>query len=71
MNEETQAKASSDSEWTVRLECGHAVAVPWGAAPPFVMALFVQHRETCSEERVRGVDELAWAPRLSAGVAFR
>jgi hypothetical protein len=71
MSEENPEKESSAGEWTVRLDCGHAVAVPWGVAPPFVMALFVQHRETCSEERVHRFDELTWAPRLSAGVAFR
>jgi hypothetical protein len=71
MSEEIHEEKSAASEWTVRLDCGHAVVVPWGAAPPFAMALFVQHRETCSEERVHRFDEPTWAPRLSAGVAFR
>jgi hypothetical protein len=68
---ETVGKTDSAREWSVRLNCGHTVTVPWGAAPPLGMAVIVQHQETCSEEWRDRFGGSAWIPRLSAGVAFR
>jgi hypothetical protein len=68
---EIVGKTDSARAWTVRLGCGHTVTVPWGAAPPFGMALIVQHQETCSEEWVDRSGETAWVSRLSAGAVFR
>jgi hypothetical protein len=64
-------KTDSARAWTVRLDCGHTVTVPWGAAPPFGMALIVHHQETCSGEWVDRSGESAWVPRMPAGVAIR
>lgn len=68
---ETVRPRDSARDWTVRLDCGHAVTVPWGVAPAFGMALTVHHQENCSEVWRDEAGESAWVPRRSAGVAFR
>jgi hypothetical protein len=68
---DTVGEISSAGAWTVRTDCGHTVTVPWGAAPPFGMALIVQHQEKCSEEWMERPGESVWVPRVLEGGAFR
>lgn len=35
------------AEWTVRLECGHDIALPWGSREPALAACIVEHRHRC------------------------
>jgi hypothetical protein len=37
-------------EWHRRLDCGHWVAVPWGAPPPCALALAMQHQRGCEAD---------------------
>jgi hypothetical protein len=56
-------------DWVVRLDCGHDVAVPRGAAVPFVMACLVRHPELCDARHAEPVERASWVPSLATGVA--
>jgi len=43
-------------DWTVRLDCGHPLSLPWGLAPHFVAACIVQHQESCPIEQGEGLE---------------
>jgi hypothetical protein len=58
-------------EWTVRLDCGHPLTVPWGMAPPFVAACIVHHLEICPDGLHAPIERSLWVPRDTSGGSFR
>jgi hypothetical protein len=68
---ETVRESQSAREWTVRLDCGHRLTVPWGLAPPFVAACIVHHQETCPTELGERPEPFSWIGRDTPGGAFR
>ncbi len=59
------------ADWTVRLECGHRVPVPYGVAVPAMMACLVHHQGVCPA--TAGETDLHFGVPLPVprGVAYR
>lgn len=52
-------RSGAHAEWTIRLECGHEVEVPWGYRSPAVAACVVRHRAQCEAPPV-DLSGVAW-----------
>ncbi len=67
-NEEREASTFAD--WTVRLECGHRVAVPYGVAVPAMAACLVHHQEVCPQDAFADPAEFGVALPIPRGASF-
>ncbi len=66
-----ESGATLGADWTVRLECGHRVAVPFAASVPAMAACLVQHQGHCAPELATPDVDLGFSLPIPRGVAFR